>query len=215
MLGLGKSANKAESMGLIKPDARQVRERLRCLREHRWSSYRAYGNYAAVPEWLVTGELLKRARDKACYRHYVQSYITRGMDPDEFTGLSERVVLGSRDFLNRARQWVGKESSEQPDRSFLNRRIPFEILVSVVEAVRGESWASFRHRHGDWGTAMVLYLARMRSGLTLRQIGDAAGGMAYKSVYERVRRFKQQLEDNSDIQRIYQQCDDQISNMEM
>ncbi len=61
---------------------------------------------------------------------------------------------------------------------------------------------------------MVLYLARMRSGLTLRHIGDAAGGMAYKSVYERVRRFKQQLEDNSDIQRIYQQCLDQISNME-
>jgi hypothetical protein len=59
--GLGKAANKAESMGLVKPDKDQIRERLRVLREHRWSSYRAYGNYGVPPEWLVTGEILDRA----------------------------------------------------------------------------------------------------------------------------------------------------------
>jgi len=49
-------------------DRDKIRERLRVLREHRWSSYRAYGNYAAVPEWLVTGELLTRAGGRAIAR---------------------------------------------------------------------------------------------------------------------------------------------------
>ena len=42
------------------------------------------------------------------------------------SGFSERVALGSREFLDRARSWVKSVSSEQPDRSFLTRRVPFE-----------------------------------------------------------------------------------------
>lgn len=205
-LGLGKSENKAESMGLAKPDAESERERLRALREYRWSSYRAYGNYAASPEWLVTSELLGRAGDRERYRRYVQSYVTRGMDPSEFTGFIARIVLGSQDFMERARAWVGPVSAEQPDRFFLTRRVPFERIVSVVESVKGEPWSSFQHRYGDSGTALVLYLARQRSGLTLQQIGDAAGGMAYKAVYERIRRFKVQLKCDPELSRIAKRC---------
>ncbi|MFN2351636.1 MAG: hypothetical protein ABR497_06780, partial [Kiritimatiellia bacterium] len=136
-LGLGKSANKAESIGLVKPDAEQMRDRLRKLREYRWSSYRAYGNYAATPEWLVTGELLGRAGGRARYRRYVQSHVTRGMDPTEYTGFSEMVALGSREFLDRARSLVKAVSPEQPDRAFVFRRVPFGNIVSVVEQIKG------------------------------------------------------------------------------
>lgn len=87
--------------------------------------------------------------------------------------------------------------------------------MSVVESVKGESWTSFHHRYGDWGTGMVLYLCRMHSGLTLQQIGDAAGDMAYKAVYERVRRFKEQLELDPDLKQIERLCNERISNMEM
>ena len=124
-LGLGKSANKAESLGLVKPNGEKVRERLRVLREHRWSSYRAYGNYDAVPEWLVTREILDRAGGRARYRRYVSSYVMRGMDPDGFTSFFEGVALGSREFLDRARALVQAVSPEQPDRSFLIRRVLF------------------------------------------------------------------------------------------
>ncbi|MDA0990184.1 MAG: transposase [Verrucomicrobia bacterium] len=213
-LGLGKAANKAESLGLVKPDVEQVRERLRVLREHRWSSYRAYGNYTAAPEWLVTRELLDRAGGRERYRRHVQSYVTRGMDPAEFTGFPERVALGSREFLERARSCVQSVSSEQPDRSFLTRRVPFEKIVSVVEAVKGEAFADFRNRHGDWGLAMVLFLSRRRSGLTLPQIGEAVGGMAYKTVFAQVKRFQARLKEDPFLREAYEQCQNEMSIVE-
>ena len=213
-LGLGKSAKKAESLGLVKPDVEQVRTRLRVLREHRWSSYRAYGNYAASPEWLVTRELLDRAGGRERYRRFVQSYVTRGMDPAEFTGFSERVALGSREFLDRARSWVQSVSSEPPDRSFLTRRVPFEKIVSVVEALKGGPMAGFAVRHGDWGLPMVLYLARMHSGLTLNEIGVLTGGMGYKTVYTRIQRFKVRLETDSELKRMTEQCQKEVKNGE-
>lgn len=38
----------------------------------------------------------------------------------------------------------------------------------------------FANRHGDWTRELVLYLARLRSGLTLREIGDALGMAEHK-----------------------------------
>lgn len=214
-LGLGKAANRAESLGLVKPDSEKVRERLRVLREHRWSSYRAYGNYAAVPEWLVTREILDRAGGRERYRRYVQSHVTRGIDPAEFTGFSERVAIGSRGFLDRARSWVKTVSTEQSDRTFLIRRVPFEKIVSVVEEVKGERFADFQNRHGDWGLAMVLYLSRMYGGLTLAKIGELAGGIGYKTVYTSIQRFKGRLETDFELQRIIEPCVNQMKNGEM
>ena len=127
---------------------------------------RAYGHYAATPDWLVTRELLERAGgSRERYRRFVQSYVTRGMDPAEFAGFSERVALGSREFLDRARTWVQSVSSEQPDRSSLTRRVPFEKIVAVVEALRGEPVAVFSVRYGDWGLPMVL-IKDMKNGET-------------------------------------------------
>jgi len=40
---------------------------------------------------------------------------------------------------------------------------------------------------------MVLYLARLHSGLTLQQIGDRVGGLVYKTVFARVKYLKNKL----------------------
>ena len=60
-LGLGKSTKEAESLGLVQLDRVTVRERLRVLRGHVWSSYRAYGGYCRGPDWLRMDEILRRA----------------------------------------------------------------------------------------------------------------------------------------------------------
>jgi len=205
-LGLGKAANRAAALGLAAPDPESVSNRLRVLREHRWSSYRAYGNYAAPPEWFVTREILDRAGGRDRYRRYVQSHVTRGMDPDEFAGFSERVAIGSREFLDRARSLVFSVSAEQPDRSFLTRRIPLARIVPVVEEMRAEPLVDFADRRGDWGLPMVLYLARMHSGLTLAEIGGWAGGVNYKTVYTRIQRFKDRLETDRELLGMVEQC---------
>ncbi len=213
-LGLGKAANKAESLGLVKPDREAIRGRLRVLREHRWSSYRAYGNYAAVPAWLVTGEILSRSGGGARYRRLVQSYVTRGIEPEEFSVFAERLAIGSREFLERARKCVKAVSPEHSGRSFVASRIPVARIVSVVEAVKGERFADFRDRYGDWGLALVLYLARMHSGLTLAKVGEMAGGIGYKTVSTQVRRFKNRLESDRDMQRLMDHCIAKMKNGE-
>jgi len=210
-MGLGKAANKAESMGLVKPDKDQIRARLRVLREHRWSSYRAYGNYCSVPEWLVTREILDRAGGREHYRRFVQTYVTRGIDPDEFTAFSERVAIGTRAFLNQARSWVKAVSVEQPDRSFVNCRIPFDDVVALVEQVKGEAFEEFRDRHGDWGLSMVFSLARKRSGLTLSQLGKQAGGMGYKTVFSRIKYLETRMKKEPALREVYNQCKERLA----
>lgn len=213
-LGLGKRANKAEAEGLVAPDRSKIEQRLLTLRSHRWSSYRAYGNYGKAPDWLFTKELLQRSGGRAEYRRFVQGYVTRGLDPKEFETLTEHVAIGGREFLEKAKSMVASISGEQPDRAFVSSNVPFERVMAIVEQEKRESWDDFRNRYGDWGCAMVLYLARMRSGLTLREIGDAAGGMEYKTVSTSVRRFKARLAREPVIKRLAERLLAELANVE-
>ena len=120
--------------------------------------------------------------------------MTRGRDPADFDCLAARVAIGTTAFLEKARGLVGSTSREQPDRNFAVHLIPFQDIVAAVVAEKGEPWEAFRSRYGDWGRDMVLYLARQRSGLTLRQIGDLIGGVDYKVVGKAVQRMRMRLE---------------------
>ena len=52
-LGLSKPQQAASRQGLVaQPDPELVSERLRVLREYRWSSYRGYAGYCAPLEWV-------------------------------------------------------------------------------------------------------------------------------------------------------------------
>ena len=48
-------------------------------------------------------------------------------------------------------------------------------------------------RYGDDGKWMVLYLGRRHSGLTLRELGEAMGGMDYSAVGGGIIRFGKKL----------------------
>jgi REP element-mobilizing transposase RayT len=52
-LGLDKAAQRAQREGAGGlPDPRLISQRLEQLRQHRWSSYRAYGGWEKPPAWL-------------------------------------------------------------------------------------------------------------------------------------------------------------------
>ena len=76
------------------------------------------------------------------------------------------------------------------------------------------NWADFSSRHGDWGRELVMYLARKRSGLTLRGIGDALGGVEYKNVSKAVRRFEDSLANHSNRRSIARSLLSQLANGE-
>ena len=192
-LGLGKARNAAERGGVLVPDRQQIQERLKVLRAYRWSSCRVYAGYVTKPEWLVTGTLWRRAGGRKGYRDLVQGYVTRGAPPAEFDSLRERLAIGGEAFRERLKREVGTVSEEQPDRRHVVRTVPFETIVKRVEEARGDAWEAFRDRRGDWGRDMVLSLARQRSGLTLRQLGERVGGVNYWAVAKAVKRFETRL----------------------
>jgi REP element-mobilizing transposase RayT len=213
-LGLGKAANRAESLGLTAPDRALLRQRLKVLRAFRWSSFRAYAGYTRLPAWLQTAELLRRAGGAKAYRRFVQQHVTRGQEPEGFETLAGRIMLGSKEFQERARKWVGRVTGEQPARRRLARLVPVAAIVKTVERRRGDAWNEFAGRHGDWGRDLVLYLARKRSGLTLTAIGVATGDLPYKTVSKAVQRFEQRLLHEPDVRRITDQCLADVSNVE-
>ena len=108
---------------------------------------------------------------------------------------------------------MGKVTKEQPDRSFLTRLVSFDRIVWVVEKETGRKWAEFGRR-GDPGRGLVLYLARMHSGLTLSQIGAKAGGMEYKAVSMAVKRFETKLSNNTTLRSLAKRCQGEVWNVE-
>jgi len=213
-LGLGKTANRAESLGLTVPDRAMLRRRLEILRAFRWSSFRAYAGYTRAPAWLQTAELLRRAGGTKAYRRMVQQHVTRESEPEGFETLAGRIALGSSDFQEHARKWIGRITGEQPARRQLARLAPIASIVKAVERRRGEPWHAFADRHGDWARDLVLYLARKRSGLTLSAIGAATGGLPYKTVSKAIQRLQARMQHDAAMRRMAAQCLADLSNVE-
>ena len=201
-LGLSKAARRAEGLGIRAAEPTQIRERLRVLCDYRWSSYRVYAGYTSAPGWLTTAELLRRGEGRAAYRRYVMQWVTQGREPAEFAGARERWLWGAQAFKDRLRHGVRAVNREHPERRELRVVVPLARIVATVAAQKGERWEVFRDRYGDWGRDLVMYAARQHSGLTLRQIGEQCGGVAYKQVSKAVERFGRRLDTDRSLARL-------------
>jgi hypothetical protein len=85
---------------------------------------------------------------------------------------------------------VGQESSGG---RVLRGRQRWSEIVRAVERASGESWEQLAARQGDPALAMALYVGRRRAGLTLRALGESAGGTHYAAVITAIKRFSQRL----------------------
>jgi len=70
---------------------------------------------------------------------------------------------------------------------------PFGEVVRAVESVKGETWADFSGRRGGWGRGLALHAGRLRCGLTLRDLGEQAGGLAVPAVAKALERMTERL----------------------
>ena len=196
-LGLGKMARSVERAGAMQaPTPEQVAERLAVLRSHRWSSYPAYAGYAQSPEWLTTAEVCERTPGRAKdprrrYREHLEGQLTQAVPERPWAQLRARMVLGSEEFWRRI-QGRG-DRAEMTELRKMERRTAWVDVVRAVEAVKGEAWAAFRDRHGDWGRDLALYLARRHCDLTLAELGACVGGLRYAAVGQAIRSFERKL----------------------
>jgi REP element-mobilizing transposase RayT len=205
-LGLDKTGKRAESQGLRVPSREEVSARLRGLREYRWSSYRAYAGYAKPPAWLATQEILSRAatvanKRVAQYRKDVQGRLSKGVDPDRAEQARAAFALGTEAFRDRIRT-LAKPGREIAVPAGLRRRVAWAELVALAEEVTGERLDPLRKQRGSIGRPLLLWAARRYAGMTLREAGEAAGGMDYTAVAMAVKRLEQRAANNSGISRL-------------
>jgi len=214
-LGLDKQGRRAEGRGCRVADRTTLARRVALLRGYAWSSYRAYAGYERAPAWLTRDVLLARAGGASAYRRYAVRWVTQGWPPEEFTGLRERWAIGSTAFLEKIKRLVGQLSVEQPQRQQARAAlVSLDRIVAAVEQEKGEPWAAFRDRHGDWGRDLALYLARRRSGLSLREIAESLGELEYKAVASAVARFTRRLPQERLLAAALTRCLSQIANNE-
>lgn len=200
-LGWGKREKSAEDLGLKTPSPELVKRRLETIRSYRWSSYRAYAGYERSPEWLTRDEVLKRVKGGSeGYRERTEGRLTQGESEDIWSKLKWSAVLGSESFARamRSKAHVLRETHGRKD---LRREVTWEEVVKAVETVKGESWEKFGNRYGDWGRDLALWIARRRAGLTLRELGEQAGGMDYSAVSEAIRQFDRKRLENPNVQK--------------
>lgn len=205
---LGKGRRKADRLGAgPKPTQDEVRQRIKYLRDYRWSSYRSFIGLEKAPPWLETRQVLAwggpsgKKSQRQCYREYVEGAARQGLMESPWEQLISGLALGSREWLEQVKaSWDGGRR-EQPQSKGLELRPSLERVIKAVEEIKQEAWESFRDRHGDWGRDMVLYLARGQGGVSLSELGAAAGGTDYAAISVAIKRFGGKLERDKDLAR--------------
>ena len=208
-LGLGKEDREREKAGYLPkdPPREQVRARLAKLRGHFWSSYPAYAGYAPKPEWLTCEALWRRSGGergqdaKADYRSYLEDCLRQGVDEGPLARITAAVAIGGTAFIEGLRKRVPKRVGGETNARAWRRLLPFEEVKKALESVKGEPWAAFADRHGDWGRDLALHVGRMRCGLTLRELGAQAGGMGVQAVAKACCRMGDKLKTDKGLQR--------------
>jgi putative transposase len=192
--GLSKKEQALESKGWKAPTREEVRGRMKQLRTYPWSSYAYYGGYRRkVPEWLDIRDIQSRCPRNAIYSYYreeMRTRITSGHNPDFVEGLKSSLAIGREDFVDEVRNGIEGVDREVAGKRELQDLLDWNSLIAVAEEVKGEKWEVFGRRYGDPGRAVVFCLAKRYSGMTLKEIGERAGGVDYAAVSDMIRRYE-------------------------
>ena len=149
------------------------------------------------------------------YRHDIEEPLKAG--GEELRTFAEqmqnRVALGSAAFLKRLRGLVQGNKNEQKALRAWKRLLPFARVIAVVALEKKEAWETFRDRYGDEGRDVALWLGRRHCGLTLRELGAAAGGMTYPAVSRAVRAIEQRRKKDAGLCRLTDRLETQLLNI--
>jgi len=200
-LNLSKGERRAAQQGLSPaPDPNIVRERLRQLREYRWSSYRAYIGAENRPPWLECERVLSLEAGRTAterrehYRKSTEAAVREGLPEKPWEHLIGQVALGTRQWWQKMRQGLSGSDREQPQWKAVRPRASWKSLVEEVSRARGLSWEECKTKRGDWGRDLAFYLGRRECGLTLRELGAHADGLDYATVSAAIKRISRRAQ---------------------
>jgi putative transposase len=184
------------------PSSTQIEAMVNELKGFNWSSYRAYAGYAPVPKWLSTEEILALVpgRTSGVKREQYRARFTEMIGTGDLgiawkEKLTGGLILGGNDFVTKVRKMLKGDRTEQKSLRTLERPpVDWASIVAAIEKVWDEPWEDISQRHGDSACALAMLLARRYGGMSLRETGDAAGGLRYPAVSDAVRRISVRLE---------------------
>jgi putative transposase len=199
-LGLDKSAGSASRAGPVAaPAAELVAERLKTLRQYRWSSYPGYAGYGQPLNWVWCEPLARLCggntdeERRAALREYTEGPARQGVVEPPQQRLVGGVVIGTVGFAEELRQQARGNPREQKPLRALTQTASWEQIVAAQERLKGERWHQFAERHGDWGRDAALWLGRSAGRLRLAELGRQVGGLDYAVVSKAISRFEQRL----------------------
>lgn len=197
-LGLGKGdRHRQRTAAATDPGAKLVGKRLACLRQYRWSSYRAYVGLASMPDWVAADRLLARtgvagvkgeAKSRRALRRYHEEALRDGRLEPVWERLAAGAILGTTDFVNTIKARLRGLSKDVSRASLWSDRASWQAIVAAVEAEHGGTWTEFRDLYGDWGRDVALYLGRRQGRLTLAALAERAGGLGIAATGQAVSR---------------------------
>ena len=210
-LGLTKRNQTMEARGWSVPSPKIIKERLKVLREYRWSSYAYYAGYKTkCPDWLDLSVVASMAGSPSGYRRVVEQRVSCGMPEEFLSQLKNQVALGG--------EWFGEQmrglccvDRESAGRNALRGRCIWDDVVKAIENTKGMRWDAFANVRGDWGRAASYYLARKYAGMTLAEIGGAAGGIDYAAVSAMEKRFEKKLLTDQQLVQLVRQAESMLN----
>jgi len=140
--------------------------------------------------------------------------VREGLEDTPWERLTGRLLLGSDRFVQIVRRTLQGNIKEQPALRALQVRPAWSEVVRALERVKREHWLQFRDRHRDWGRDLGLYLGRTRCGLSLRELGELAGGLDYRTVSWTVARFTRLLAKDKQIRKSLEHVQRHLKNPE-
>ena len=103
------------------------------------------------------------------------------------------LALGSEGFVQELFKATKGKGRSQGVAPVMRAGHEFGEIIGIVEKLKGESWASFRDRRGDWGRELALYLGRELGGMSLTELREAVEARNVMTVSVAISRFRSQL----------------------
>jgi REP element-mobilizing transposase RayT len=220
-LGLGKGDRQRQRTAAARdPGARLVAERLACLRQYRWSSYRAYAGYSSMPRWVDAQSLFPLAGTKGeqdvrrALRNYHEEPLREGRLEPVWDRLVAGAILGGAEFVNGLQSQLRGLSKEVSGASTWIERTSWESIVAAVAAEHGGRWEDFRDVHGDWGRDVALYLGRRRGRMKLGELAERAGGLGIAATGQAVSRVGRAVKSGGEVARRMRSVERRLAEME-
>ena len=176
-----------------------VKDRLRVLRDYRWSSFQEYTGRVKPVGWLVTGPLLalvssgKRSGQNQAYAQYVETGLAQ--TDEEFNCLMKKggIGIGSEEFIeNIKNQHARPAGATRRREDILFRQIQTQHSVADIEAavrkVIGADWELFQqYKAGRTVRGFLAWALHKYTGITQREVGQYVGVKTGSAVSHMIR----------------------------